>query len=72
MSYPLPDETSTKHDQISLFIDHCIHSYVGGFCIDYGVFPRTSYYKIPMTSGMYIKGASDLIKNYGSNWSFFK
>ena len=67
----LPNETSTNMIK-SPSIDHCIHSPVGRFGIDYGVFPKTSYYKIPMTSSMYIKGASDLLKNYGSNWSFFK
>jgi len=58
-----------KHDQISLSVDLSIHSLFGSFGIDYRAFLKTAYYKIPMTSSIYVKGATDLLKKYGSNWS---
>ena len=47
---------------ISLSVDHSIHPRFGSFGIDYGVFPKTTYYKIPMANSIYIKGATDLLK----------
>jgi len=52
----------SKHNHISLSVDHSIHSLCGSFGIDYEVFPKTTYYKIPMRSSIYIKGATDLLK----------
>ena len=51
-----------KHNQISLSVDNSIHSHFGGFGIGYGAFPKTTYCKCPMTSSIYRKGATDLLK----------